>query len=181
MNPGADGAPVDGAPVDDATARAAALHEAAEELRGILPRWELVAHHRLRDLAERHELSLNELVVLAELLLRSRPLDGAATAELTGLRSGGAARLLARLEERDLVVRDPDPGDGRRLLVSASDEARELLWHDLTDVDATQMFAVVPTDRIGWATGFLGRLTDLGVRRVQALQDRRARERRRGR
>ncbi|WP_075300123.1 MULTISPECIES: hypothetical protein [unclassified Pseudonocardia] len=79
------------------------------------------------------------------------------------------------------MVRDPGPGDGRRLLVSASDEARELLWHGLTDVDATRMFAVVPTDRIGWATGFLGRLTDLGVRRIQALQDRRARERRRGR
>jgi DNA-binding MarR family transcriptional regulator len=172
---------VTSATADDPAARAAALQDAAEELRRILPRWELVALYRMRDLAARHDLTLNELALLTELLLRSRPLDGASAAEALCMATGGTARLLARLEERDLVVRDPDPGDGRRLLVSASEEAHGLLWHDLTDVDATRLFAVVPTGRIGWVTAFLGRLTDLGLRRVRALQDRRAGEQRRRR
>ncbi|ANY08046.1 MarR family winged helix-turn-helix transcriptional regulator [Pseudonocardia sp. HH130630-07] len=160
-----------------AAERENALRDASEELRRILPRRDVLALYRLRTLAERHLLTLNEVVVLIELLVRRHPLDGAALAETVGLGTGGITRLLARLEERDLVVRDPDPEDGRRLLASVSDEGRELLSDDLLGTDATELFAVVATERIGWVTSFLGRLTDLEIRRSRMEQDRRARRR----
>ena len=151
----------------------------AAELATLLPRWELIGLYRMRVLAERHCLSLNEYAVLTELLLRPRGISGTEVAETVGLATGGTTRLLARLEERDLVVRDPDPADARRLLVRATPEARALLWDDVTDVDTTRLLSGIPTERLGWATAFAGRVTDLGVRRVQALRDRRFPRRRR--
>lgn len=156
------------------TGTAAARHreELAEELATTMARWGLVAYHRMRVVARRHLLSFNELVVVAELLARPDGLSGSEVAAVTGLGSGGVTQILARLEERELVVRDPDPDDRRRLFARATPEARQLLWPDLTDLDVRFLLDGIPTAWVEYVSLFVGRATDRGHRQVQALRDR---------
>src|SRR5215203_7474527 len=52
-------------------------------------------------------------------LLRERgPMTGSALAAITGLTSGAITGVVARLERAGYVRREPDPSDGRRLILS---------------------------------------------------------------
>lgn len=42
------------------------------------------------------------------------------------LSQGGVSRLIARLEKRDLIVREPDPRDGRATLLRLTEMGREI-------------------------------------------------------
>ncbi|WP_308253084.1 MarR family transcriptional regulator [Pseudonocardia sp. ICBG601] len=120
---------------------------------------------------------MHEYTVLAELLLGRRAMTGAEVAETVGLATGGTTRLLARLEERDLIEREPDPEDGRRLLVLATTRAHENLWEDVTDTGARRIVTGVPAEWVDWFRPVTGRLLDVGVRRVQEMRDREHRDR----
>ncbi|MEK6465648.1 MarR family winged helix-turn-helix transcriptional regulator [Pseudonocardia alni] len=151
--------------------------ETAEELGPLLARAELLGFYRIRSVAERFGLTVHEYTVLAELLLGRRAMTGAEVAETVGLATGGTARLLARLEERDLIEREPDPEDGRRLLVLATTRAHEILWEDVTDTGARRIVTGVPAEWVDWFRPVAGRLLDVGVRRVQEMRDREYRDR----
>jgi DNA-binding MarR family transcriptional regulator len=94
----------------------------ARELRIVLSR----LRRRLKETSDPRDLTASQTSVLSRLSK-----DGAATAsELAAaerVRPQSMAAILAALDERGLIARRPDPGDGRRQLVSLSDAGRELV------------------------------------------------------
>ncbi len=58
---------------------------------------------------------------------RLGPMTPSELAEVEGIQRPTATRILARLEEQDLVDRAPDPSDGRCSLISATTSGRLLL------------------------------------------------------
>lgn len=137
-----------------------------------LPRWELTALYRLRVVAARLDLTLNELLVVAELLVRDRTLSGSEIAGIVGLGAPAVTAILARLEERDLVHRDPDPHDARRQVVAASPEARAVLHRPLHDHDTRHLLDGLSASAADGVLVAVGRAADNGLRQVQRDRDR---------
>ncbi len=81
---------------------------------------------RLRQLHEEGELTLSELSVLAR-LERSGPLPAGLVAEQERITPQAMSQIVGVLEDRAMVARSPDPGDGRRILLSVTEAGRTLL------------------------------------------------------
>ena len=79
---------------------------------------------RLRVEASASEVSGAALGLLAT-LHREGPMSGVALADAEGLRPQSLTRLLAALEAGHMIVRAPDPGDRRSLIVSLTDAGRQ--------------------------------------------------------
>jgi DNA-binding MarR family transcriptional regulator len=94
---------------------------AARDLRVALSR----LRRRLVDLADTRELTPSQLSVLSR-LGKEGPASASDLAAAERIRPQSVAATLAVLEERGLVVRRPDPGDGRRQLVSLNREGTAL-------------------------------------------------------
>ena len=99
----------------DADEVAAALHVSI----GLL-RW------RLRQVQVTGELSLPERSALAR-LDRGGPATPGALARLEQITPQGMGATLAGLEARGLVERRPDPGDGRRAVMSLTEAGQQAL------------------------------------------------------
>ncbi|SHM33541.1 MarR family winged helix-turn-helix transcriptional regulator [Actinacidiphila paucisporea] len=106
--------PADAPPADSGPARIAADLRAAI---GPLVR-------RLRQFRPDEELTLSQTSALVR-LDREGPATGSELAAGEGVRPQSMAAILAVLYERGLVSRDPDPADGRRIVVSLSAAGRE--------------------------------------------------------
>ena len=74
---------------------------------------------RLVDLADTHELTPSQLSVISR-LGKDGPASASDLAAAERIRPQSVAATLTILEERGLVVRRPDPEDGRRQRVSLS-------------------------------------------------------------
>jgi DNA-binding MarR family transcriptional regulator len=81
---------------------------------------------RLRQVKSRDELTLPEISVLAR-LDRDGPTTVTALAKLEQISAQSMGATLAALEARGLVARASDPGDGRRVVMSATDAGLEAL------------------------------------------------------
>src|SRR4051812_36119538 len=81
---------------------------------------------RLRQAHEPGELSLSELSVLGR-LDRDGPATPGALAGGERVRPQAMGNTLAALEQRGLVARMPDPDDGRKVSMSATEAGRQLL------------------------------------------------------
>jgi DNA-binding MarR family transcriptional regulator len=88
---------------------------AARDLRVAVSR----LRRRLVDVADTHELTPSQLSVLSR-LGKEGPASASDLAAAERIRPQSVAATLAVLEERALVIRRPDPGDGRRQLLSLS-------------------------------------------------------------
>jgi len=88
---------------------------AARDLRVAVSR----LRRRLVDVADTHELTPSQLSVLSR-LGKEGPASASDLAAAERIRPQSVAATLAVLEERALFIRRPDPGDGRRQLVSLS-------------------------------------------------------------
>jgi DNA-binding MarR family transcriptional regulator len=83
-------------------------------------------HRRLRQVRPEGELSLPETSALAR-LDRGGPATPGALAKLEQISPQSMGATLAGLEERGLVARRPDPGDGRRAVMSLTEAGRRVL------------------------------------------------------
>ena len=81
---------------------------------------------RLKATYDSDGLTPSQTSVLSR-LDKKGPATASALATAEGIRPQSIATTLATLEERGLVERRPDPGDGRRQLVSVSTTGREYL------------------------------------------------------
>ena len=88
---------------------------AARDLRVAVSR----LRRRLVDVADTHELTPSQLSVLSR-LGKDGPASASDLAAAEQIRPQSVAATLAILEGRALIIRRPDPGDGRRQLVSLS-------------------------------------------------------------
>jgi DNA-binding MarR family transcriptional regulator len=81
---------------------------------------------RLRQVKSQGELTLPEISVLAR-LDRDGPTTVTALAKLEQISAQSMGATLAALETRGLVARASDPGDGRRVVMSATDAGLDTL------------------------------------------------------
>lgn len=94
-------------------------------------------------------------------------------AELTGLTSGSATRLVDRLEKAGYVVRHRDNADRRRVLVEPVPEAmRDIteLWAELGK-GWREMFAGYTEDELGLLHRHMQRTVELSRRQIAHLRD----------
>ena len=102
--------------------QASDVHEVASALRvsiGLLLR-------RLRQVQADGELTLPESSALTR-LDRGGPATPSALARLEQISPQSMGATLSALEARGLVERRPDPGDGRRVVISLSEAGRQAL------------------------------------------------------
>lgn len=95
-------------------------YEAAVEVRVVVGR----LLRRMREVATGGELTPSQASVLAR-LGKGEAATAAGLAALEKVRPQSMAVTLAALEERGLIVRSPDPGDGRRQVVELSAAGRD--------------------------------------------------------
>jgi DNA-binding MarR family transcriptional regulator len=81
---------------------------------------------RLRQLKAEGELTLPESAALAR-LDRGGPTTAGALARLEQISPQSMGATLAGLEDRGLVQRQPDPGDGRRIVLSVTETGQRIL------------------------------------------------------
>jgi DNA-binding MarR family transcriptional regulator len=113
---------------------------------------------RLRQLPNDGELTLSQSSALAR-LERGGPTTAATLAKQEQISAQSMGAILGALEERGFVERRPDPGDGRRVVVSISDAGVRTLWsrrsakterltealsNDFTPEERERLLAVVP-------------------------------------
>lgn len=79
---------------------------------------------RLRQFRPDGELTLSQTSALVR-LDREGPATASELAAAEGIRPQSMATIVSRLYERGLVTREPDPDDGRRIVVALSDAGRE--------------------------------------------------------
>ena len=72
------------------------------------------------------DLTSSEISAMAR-LDRTGPTTAAELARLERISPQSMGATVASLEARDIVVRSPDPGDGRRAILSLSEDGRDLL------------------------------------------------------
>jgi DNA-binding MarR family transcriptional regulator len=126
------------------TVRDPELTGAAHELRTSVMR----LARRLRQERLAHGIGLTKLTFLSY-LDRAGPATTSELAAVEGIAQQSAARAVADLGEAGLLVREPDPRDGRQVLLRVSAAGRELLTSDRAQRDA-------------WlATAMAQRLTDV--------------------
>jgi DNA-binding MarR family transcriptional regulator len=75
---------------------------------------------------EAHGVSVTEWVALRILYDQENATHGALT-EVLGMTKGAVSKLITRLEEKQLIARDEDEGDGRLVALNLTDAGRELV------------------------------------------------------
>lgn len=96
--------------------------QAAHELRVLIGR----LRRRVKQVGDTYELTPSQASVVSR-LDRDGPASGSDLAAAERVRPQSMAAVLAALDERGWLERRPDPGDGRRQLISLSPIARESL------------------------------------------------------
>ncbi len=102
---------------------------------------------RLRQQQTAGQLTLPESAALAR-LDRDGPTTAGALAKLEQISPQSMGATLGGLESRDLIRRRPDPADGRRVVLSLTDEGARVL-RDRRDARAGQLASAL-------AAGFTG-------------------------
>jgi DNA-binding MarR family transcriptional regulator len=123
--------------------------------------------------ADHLDLHPTDLQCLNLLSLEGAPVTTGRIAELTGLTTGSATRLVDRLERAGYVVRERDATDRRRVLVATVPEkAAELgrMW-DRLSVGWYDLFEGLGEDELALIIGHMRRTVDFGAAQVTRLRD----------
>ncbi|MDT3445916.1 MULTISPECIES: MarR family winged helix-turn-helix transcriptional regulator [unclassified Pseudofrankia] len=119
----------------------------------------------------RARLTPTELAVLT--ILRSSPRLAGQLSAATRLTTGAITKVLDGLERRGFLTRAPDPGDRRRVIVTAVAErvaALDVLLGPMTDAAATIQSTFSPADQRTIAR-FLAATTEMLRDQTQSLRD----------
>lgn len=88
---------------------------------------ELATRARLEEIARPHGVTALQYTALTVLERQAAPISSAALARLSFVTAQTMADMVGALERRGLVARTPDPGHGRRLLITLTEAGTELL------------------------------------------------------
>ena len=94
----------------------------------------------------------SQLMTLSRIVVEG-PTTASALAQAEHVRRQSMAETLAVLRAHDLIVTEPDPSDGRKTLISATNEARALM-------------ATIPAAREAWLAGALHSLLQPGEQQI---------------
>jgi len=94
----------------------------------------------------------SQLMTLSR-IVEQGPTTASALAQAEHVRRQSMAETLAALRAHDLIVTEPDPSDGRKTLISATDAARALM-------------ATIPAAREEWLGAALRRLLQPGEQQI---------------
>ncbi|WP_217250978.1 MarR family winged helix-turn-helix transcriptional regulator [Streptomyces sp. AC602_WCS936] len=125
-------------------------------------------------MAERLGLHSTDLQCVSLLALEPGPRTTGEIAELTGLTSGSATRLVDRLEKAGLVERHPDPRDRRKMLVTLTRGRApevEAAW-DTPGRAFGQALEDFTDDELTVIERYLRRTTDVGTEQTARLRTR---------
>ncbi|MFF3685843.1 MarR family winged helix-turn-helix transcriptional regulator [Streptomyces sp. NPDC002187] len=123
-------------------------------------------------LADHLQLHPTDLQCLNLLGLEDRPVTTGRIAELTGLTTGSATRLVDRLERAGYVTRERDAHDRRRVLVSLVPERMAefgALWERVGGPWAA-MFDAYSDDEIALLTAHMRRTVEVSAGQVERLR-----------
>ncbi|WP_024803519.1 MarR family winged helix-turn-helix transcriptional regulator [Nocardia sp. BMG51109] len=134
---------------------------AVTTLRGAIMR----LSRRLRHQQVEHSLSPTEMAVLGT-LARHGPATPSELARTEHVRPPSMTRILAMLEDKNLVRREPHPQDGRQVVMTATETAAEILAESRRRRDAflTELAAGLTEEEwacVRSAAPVLERLADL--------------------
>ncbi|MBB6348226.1 MarR family winged helix-turn-helix transcriptional regulator [Nonomuraea muscovyensis] len=122
-------------------------------------------------MADRLGLHPTDLQCVALLDLESGPVTTGHIARLTGLTPGSASRLVDRLEKAGLAVREADPADRRRALVSLAPGVRDRIgraWDEPGSAYA-EVLGGYTDGELELIAGFLRRTTEVGLAQAERL------------
>ncbi|MFF1452572.1 MarR family winged helix-turn-helix transcriptional regulator [Streptomyces sp. NPDC058274] len=123
--------------------------------------------------ADHLDLHPTDLQCLNLLSLEGAPVTTGRIAELTGLTTGSATRLVDRLERAGYVVRERDATDRRRVLVATVPEkAAELgrMW-DRLSVGWHELFDGLDEGELALIIGHMRRTVEFSAAQVTRLRD----------
>lgn len=140
-------------PGDNQESRGEQLRRLEAEVGVLIRRIRRVIHERARAV---HEDMQPSAYLLLAWLADEGPVRASAIAESFGIDKGAISRQLQHLGDLGLVIREPDPDDGRATLVAASDDAvrrmadvaahrRKWMDEQLGDWSAGELAAFVDT------------------------------------
>ncbi|MET7650347.1 MarR family winged helix-turn-helix transcriptional regulator [Streptomyces sp. NPDC005486] len=124
-------------------------------------------------LADRLGLHPTDLQCLNLLMLEREPVTTGRVAELTGLTTGSATRLVDRLEKAGYVVRERDAADRRRVLVAAVPERIAefgRMWERLGG-DWMPLFEDLPDAELAVIVRHMRRTVEFGAEQVTRLRE----------
>lgn len=115
--------------------------------------------------------------LVLDLLIRHGGLAGSQLGGMTGLSSAAISELADRLQETGLLTRAPDPRDGRRRLLVATDTARDHIRSTLDDLGirdphrvAVELLQGLRDADLDAVTIFLSRAADRAFRQARSLR-----------
>ncbi|MBW0103070.1 MarR family winged helix-turn-helix transcriptional regulator [Pseudonocardia sp. KRD291] len=143
---------------------------------GLLARLEIGSMLFRQALTERLGLNETEHLVL-DLLIQHGDLNGSQLGGITGLSSGAISGLAQRLERSGLVTRTPDPYDGRRRVLKATEAARRHVEETVEELRLREprragvdLLYGLSSDDLHAVTIFLSRATDRAFRQARSLR-----------
>ncbi|MCW7946761.1 MarR family transcriptional regulator [Streptomyces hygroscopicus] len=123
--------------------------------------------------ADRLKLHPTDVQCLNLLGLEDGPVTTGRIAELTGLTTGSATRLVDRLEKAGYVVRERDAADRRRVLVTTVPERFAefgRIW-DTLGAGWYALFDELDESEIGLLVGHMRRTVDFSAHQIARLRD----------
>ena len=128
----------------------APLEQTAAELTKAMTR--LRARLRSETAPDEMPWTWSQLMTLSRIVDQG-PTTASALAQAEHVRRQSMAETLAALRAHDLIVAEPDPNDGRKTLISATDAARALM-------------PTIPAAREAWLAGALRSLLQPGEQQI---------------
>lgn len=145
------------------SARSQAIESLQHEVGVLIRRAKRVLHLRARLVDP--DLNGAAYLMLAW-LANEGPVRSTALVEVFGIDKGAVSRQVQHLEDHGLVVRSPDPDDGRATLIAASDLARRRL-----DAVSDERRALLDDRLSDWSEEDLSQFVELLARYNGAMRD----------